>query len=222
MEIKPIAWSHSALNSFETCPRRHNLIKVAKKVKEGQSEAMLWGNQVHKHLELRVTDKKPLPDHLAPYDGLIKKFECKPGQLFAEKSMALTVDFKPTTWFAKDVWCRAKIDLHLDEGERVIAIDWKTGKPKPDSDQLKLTAAFIFHHKPYVTKVKTSFIWLGHNRVDNETFTRDQLPEIWNGFLPRIDRWNNAFAQNHWPAKPSGLCRKHCPVPKSMCEFSGL
>lgn len=221
MQIRPIAWSHSALNSFENCPRRYHLLKE-RKVVEKQSEQMLWGNQVHKALELRVSEKKVLPDYLMKYDSLIRKFETTPGRLYAEQKMAINADFAATTWMAKDVWCRAILDLHLDQGGKCIVVDWKTGKPKPDSDQLKLTAAMIFHQKPAVTKVKTSFVWLAHNKVDNETFTRDQLPQIWSEFMPRVERMAQAFAENKWPAKPSGLCRNYCPVPKSMCEFSGV
>lgn len=31
---KPVAWSYSALTSFETCPHRHYETKIAKTIKE--------------------------------------------------------------------------------------------------------------------------------------------------------------------------------------------
>ena len=51
---KPLAWSYSLLQAFETCPRRFKLTRITKEVQEPQSEAMLHGNEVHKSLELAV------------------------------------------------------------------------------------------------------------------------------------------------------------------------
>lgn len=220
---KPVAWSYSVLDSFETCPKRHYLTKVVKTVSDPPSDAMAWGNAVHKALELRIKNQVPLPENCKQYEPLaaamLKKAEG--GVIEAEQKMALSRDYRPVTYFAKDVWVRGITDVTIVKGEKAFIGDWKTGAPKPNSEQLQLTAAMTMHHKPWVKTVINAFVWLKDGSVTQETFTRDDLPTIWQGFAPRVQRLEIAFADEKWPAKPSGLCNKWCPVPKSMCQYSG-
>lgn len=215
------AWSYSSLTAYETCPKRYQLTRVLKQVTEPQTEATRWGNQVHKALELRVKDKVPLPPGMSSYEPLCAKLDVAPGQVFTEAKMAMNAQFQPVKWMAKDCWVRSILDVQIDAGENAAVLDWKTGKAKPESSQLKLSAAFVFHTRPYVQKVSTSFVWLKENTTTKETFTRDQLPDIWQEFLPRVRRLEIAFQDDKWEAKPSGLCKSWCPVGKALCEHCG-
>lgn len=96
-----------------------------------------------------------------------------------------------------------------------------TGKPKPDPSQLQLFAAMGFASFPYVQKFDTGFVWLGHKKLNRNEFDKDEAPGIWREFIVRVARMESAIESDKFPANPSGLCRAHCPVPKSMCEFSG-
>jgi len=217
------AWSYSALNAFETCPKRYYLTKVAKQVVEPQTEALLWGNKVHKALEYRLVSKTPLPDTMANFEPLAQSVlnRAKGADLEAEQKMALTKDFQPTTWFGKQVWVRGITDFTIVKGDKAFIGDWKTGKPTPESAQLKLTAAMTMHTKPWVNKVINAFVWLKTGTVTSETFTREDIPQIWQDFAPRIARMEVAYEKDKWPARPSGLCAKWCPVGKKLCEHCG-
>lgn len=216
------AWSYSQLTAYETCPKRFELTRVSKKVVEPQTEATIWGNQVHKALELFAKDGKPLPADLQKYERYVKKIQSYEGKRVVEERIALDRSFRPTKWMAKDVWVRGIIDIGVVGPEKAYLLDWKTGKRKPDSDQLKLFAALAFAVYPWIDKVTTGFIWLKSGEFDKEVFTRDQLPEIWNEFMPRLQRLAHSYEDNKWIAKPSGLCREWCPVGKHNCEFCGV
>lgn len=216
---KLVAWSYSALGSFETCPFRHMRTKVRKDVKDPPGEAALWGQRVHKALEDRIRDGKELPPSLASYEGYAAKFANAPGTVLAEQQIALTADFKPTSWFAKDVWLRAVLDVSVLNGSKALIADWKTGKRKPDNDQLELFAGVIFKTEPQIETASTGFVWLQEKKMDRETFTRDDGPRIWANFLPRVARLERAHETDTWDKKPSGLCRAHCPV--RDCEHNG-
>lgn len=220
---KPVAWSYSSLTAFETCPKRYYLTKVSKQVQEPQTEATLWGNKVHKALELRLTHNKPLPETMAGFEPLAQTVveRAKGGKIGAEQKMALTANFRPTTWFAKDVWVRGITDFTVEKGDKMFIGDWKTGKPTPESAQLKLTAAMTFAHKPYINTIINSFVWLKSGGTTNAVFTRDDVPEIWQEFMPRVQRLEHAMAENKFPARPSGLCAKWCPVGKALCDHCG-
>lgn len=220
MELKN-AWSYSALTAYETCPHRFNLTRVTKQVREPQTEATIWGNKVHKALELYAKNKTPLSPDMKKYERYVRKIQSYEGKRVVEERVALNKDFRPTKWMAKDVWVRGIIDIGVVGSERAYLLDWKTGKRKPDSDQLKLFAALAFAMYPWVDSVVTGFIWLKEDKFDKEVFTRDQLPEIWGEFMPRLSRMARSYSEDKWTPKPSGLCRSWCPVGKKLCEFCG-
>jgi hypothetical protein len=214
-------WSYSALTAFETCPRRFELTRVSKKVFEPQTEATIWGNKVHKALELFAKGTQPLPPDMEKYGRYVKKIMSYEGKRVIEERVALDKNLRPTKWMAKDVWVRGVIDIGVVGSERAYLLDWKTGKRKPDSDQLMLFAALAFAMYPWIDSVVTGFIWLKEHKFDKQLFTRDQLPEIWAEFLPRLSRVARAYEEDKWTPKPSGLCRNWCPVGKKHCEFCG-
>lgn len=216
---KPVAWSHSALNSYETCPRRHYLTKVSKEVPDPPGATATHGLTVHKAFEARLRERTPLPPTLEQFDSFVTILLRKQGELLVEQQWAIDRSFRPVAWFDKSVWCRAVIDAGKVQGERAVLFDWKTGKRKMDSDQLKLSAGMAFARFPQVQTVVTGFVWLGAQKLDQETYHRAQVGDIWGTFLPRVARLEVATQENRWEPRPSGLCRNYCPVPKNRCEF---
>lgn len=218
---KPVAHSYTSITSFETCPKRHYHLRVVKDVSEPPSEALTWGNTVHKALENRLRDGTPLPAKLATYEPYAAKLAAKPGTLMVEEPIALTRDMKRVDWWDKAAWLRGKLDVAVKNGTKAAILDWKTGSRKPDNDQLTLFADLAFTVYPDVEQVTTGFIWLKDSKIDQSVFTRNQNASIWQDFFARIERVERAHAENKWPAKPSGLCRSWCPVGRSRCEYCG-
>lgn len=216
-------WSYSGLTSFETCAKRYYHIKVAKDVQDSPGEAALWGSTVHKYLEDRVRDNKPLPASVAGYESLVAPIIHSGGTKLIEEQLAITSDFQPTEWLNPNAWCRGIVDIGLlsTDGTRALLLDWKTGKRKPDSDQLMLFAGLAFSHYPQLTDVQTGFVWLKDKKIDKQSFTRDDIPAIWQRFVPRVQRLVRAYENATFSPKPSGLCAKYCPVSRHQCEFSG-
>lgn len=226
MSNSPNAWSYSALEKFENCPFQYQQVRVTKTVVEPQSPEMAWGNQVHKALEDRLIKNVPLPDNISMYEPMAANVQQRAvgGVLKAEEKLAINREFKPVTYFAKGplgVWVRSITDFSIEKGNKAFVGDWKTGKPKTSSGQLKLSAAMVLHHRPHIQTVTTAFVWLNAGTVTPATFTRDDIPAIWQDFTPRVQRLDHALQTNKFPKRPSGLCKKWCPVPQSMCEHSG-
>jgi hypothetical protein len=217
---KPIAWSFSVLDSFETCPRRHNLTKVAKIVQQDPpSQQIQWGRDAHTALENRMAGTAPLPAALQHYEPLVQKLTSKHGKRLNETKFAIDKNFKPCSWRAPTTWCRVIVDTGIVGTTSAFLADWKTGNRKPNSDQLKLSAAVGFAHYPHLESIHTAFIWLKEKKLDSEMFTHEQVQTIWNDFLPRVKRLELAHQTNTWQPRPSGLCGKWCPVTKQHCEF---
>jgi len=163
-----------------------------------------------------------LPKDMKKYERYVEKILSYEGKRVIEERIALNKNFHQTKWMAKDVWVRGIIDIGVVGSEKAYLLDWKTGKRRPDNDQLMLFAALAFAIYPWIDKVTTGFIWLKTGEFDKKVFTREQLPEIWNVFMPRLSRLAHSFENNKWTPKPSGLCKAWCPVGKSNCEFCGV
>lgn len=223
---KDQAWSYSALTAFETCPWRYFETKIAKTTQEPQTEATMWGNRVHKALELRIGTNTPLPEELHAFEPVAAKIATAARgddgrrRVGCEQKMALNKDLVGRSWFDKDVWVRGIIDVSIEyPGGKLFIGDYKTGKPTPDSAQLRLTAAMAMAIKPWITNVTNTFIWLKTGTTTTERFTREDIPAIWQEFAPRVQRLQAAIDINKFPKRQSGLCRAWCPV--TTCEFNG-
>jgi hypothetical protein len=99
--------------------------------------------------------------------------------------------------------------------------DYKTGKKKPKSGQLRLSAAVAMHQFPDVEEIISAFIWLVDGSITAERFTRADEAGIWQEFMPRVARLDAAVASGNFPKKPSGLCKNWCSVGKALCEHCG-
>lgn len=217
MKMPP--WSYSALTNFENCGWRYRLCRVTKEVPDPPGEMAVYGTRGHLALEERVRDGKELPDEFVKFEPMIQKILSKPHtSVHCERQYALSADFRQVDWWSDEAWVRGVIDLELRNEDKVVLADYKFGKRKPDSDQLKLFAAFVMQTSEEITKCSTGFLWLKERRIDKESFTRDDLPSIWQEFLPRVQRMKHAFDKDKFVKNPSGLCG-WCPLSKGQCEF---
>ena len=129
--MKSFAWSHSALNSFETCPKRHYLVKVAKLVEEPETDDMNWGKRVHKAFEKYFKDDQQFSNIMSRYQKFADIFaERADGadEIHVECQWALNADKQQTGWFDKDAWVRAIADICILKGKKALVGHWKTGK----------------------------------------------------------------------------------------------
>lgn len=209
---KKFAWSYTALTGYESCPKQHYHLKVKKDIREAPSAAMLEGQAAHKALEERVRDLKPLPKKYSQYEKLCKKFDATDGDVLVEQKLALDQDLNPTEFFARDVWLRGVLDVGVLKGKIGKVFDWKTGKRKPDNEQMKLFAAITFATYKTLEVVDTTFVWLKDKTTDKQRFTKDDEQIIWREFEPRVETMNEAYETGYFPPRPSGLCRGWCPV----------
>lgn len=213
------AWSFSSLNLYTTCPRQYYLTKVASVIPYTETEATKWGSAVHLALEEYVRDGKELSDDFVAYKKVADKILALPGERFVEKEFALTSNLEPCDFKDEAAWCRGIIDVGVIGNKKAFVGDYKTGKIRPESDQLKLFAAFIFTHYPDIEEVKTAYIWLAHGKSTVEKYKRDQLPDIWEHFMTKAEKLKRSYEKDRWVPKPSGLCNGYCGAGSSHCEF---
>jgi len=223
----PVVNSYSKLKNFRTCPKKHwhvDLAPKSERIAEKRSKALDDGDFIHGAMEKRVRDGTPLPPQLNYCEPeATKALAVTPAGsiVLVEEKAAIRQDFSACEYFDQGVWWRMKIDFaKIVPAAGIAALkDWKTGKIIEDSEQLAITAQWVFSKWPEVQLVKTSFVWLGNNATTDLTLKRSDMPTFWAGLWPELETYKEAVRTMTFPPKPSGLCREHCPV--TSCPYHG-
>ena len=208
---KEFAWSFSALEMFKNCPKQFFHVRVAKDAKDEDTSFSSEGRDVHAALYARVCKGSKLPLNLRHLERIATRFVGLPGETSGELKFAMSRQFEPVGYFAPDVYLRVVVDLLNLRDDTALILDWKTGKQKPWSNQLEITAAAVATHLPEVNTFKLAYVWLQTEKITSKIITRADLPGVWNSVLPEVAKIENAIKTTTFPARPSGLCA-YCPV----------
>ena len=213
--MKAFSWSYSRLKNFRTCPKRHYHVDIAKDFKEEESEHLMWGHEVHEKLAHAISKQHPSPAEHGDYqdwvDG-VSKLRGMGFKIMTENKLAMSEDFKPTSFFDNETWFRGVVDVLAVREPYAISFDWKTGRIIDDIEQLALSSSLIFAHYPKVEEIAATYIWLADDTETIETYKRDGMLPTWNAVLPQVKVMAEAARTMNYPPKPSGLCKRYCPV----------
>jgi hypothetical protein len=216
---KKFAWSYSALSAFETCPRKYWHERIGRTVKEKKSSVADYGTMAHRKFELRLLKGQKLPLDLKHHEPTLAKLANASGEGMPEQKLAINDRFQPTGFFDDDVWCRAIIDYAKHNGRHILIVDHKFGKMKSNFDQLDLMAAMIVCHIEEIETVTGAFYWAKEKKIAPKKYVREDMPEVWASFLPRVQAMQDAITNEDFPARPSGLCKNYCLV--KSCPHCG-
>jgi len=213
---KPLPWSPSALETFGNCPEMYRHKYVLRDLPEEERSAeQIFGEQVHEVFADRQRPlHKKLPPDLKAHEPFMQELETQPGWTYIEHKVALAKDLEPCEWGDKNVWCRMIIDyLRVDGKERQATIvDYKTGRPHKKFRQLSIYALWTFQEFGYVDEIEVMFYWTKDCTTTRKTWTRDDIPALWNELVGDLRQYKEAFRSDVWQMRPSGLCCGWCPV----------
>jgi hypothetical protein len=221
--LPKLAHSYSSLKMYENCPKRYYHQRITKEVTDQGGEATIYGERLHKMIEERLRDETPLPDEAKDYAPMVEAVlrGLKPDDaMLIEQEMTLNRKLKPTGWWDEDAWMRSKLDVLILRGDTAVVLDWKTGKRRPDFNQLELFALQVFTHHKQIKEVSSCFVWLKDQAMDRHMYNRNNIGDLWSNLLNKVSRIERSLHSDDWPAKPSGLCR-FCPA-QHLCEYGRL
>ena len=216
------AWSYSRIKSFETCPKQFYHTNVLKEFPFQDTTATLYGKEFHTACEEYIRDGKPLPPQFSFMEETMQRLAAMPGDKHCELKMGLTADLEPCDFFAKDVWFRGIADLIVIDGETARYVDYKTGKSSKyaDTGQLQLMALAVFKHFPQVKKVKGALLFTIANDMVKQDYSVTDEGVLWKPWVQKYAALEKAFETGVWNPRPSGLCKKYCPV--TECPHNGV
>lgn len=224
MDKKIPPWSYSSIKTYETCPRKYQAEKVTKEVPFTQTEATIYGTELHLAAEEYIRDGKPIDprfDFIQPY---LDKLVDIPGEKFCELKVGVKKHdnrLVACDFFDPDVWFRGVADLVIVDGDRAWVVDYKTGKNAKyaDTRQLALMAASIFLKYPEIRKIKTSLLFVVSKDFIKEDFTADFGLSIFSELNGLLTARETSYNTDVWNPRPNGLCKKWCAV--TACPHSG-
>jgi len=221
MSIAP--WSFSKAKAFDTCPKQFYHVNILKEYPFEETDAMRYGTEFHKACEDYIDKEKSLPKKFGFIEPTLDALNKKRGVKICEKKLGLTEDLEPCSFFDKKVWFRGIADLIIVDVLAGVAwvIDYKTGRSSKyaDKGQLELMALSVFKHYPEVTKIKAGLLFVVAGSLIKETYEIDSESILWEKWLAKYANMKIAFDREVWNPRPSGLCKRHCPVME--CPHNG-
>lgn len=137
-----MTYSYSSIKTYEQCPQKFKFGRIDK-LPEPSGEAAERGKALHSAIELSIKGElETLPDEIAHLQGEINDLKAMNAE--TEKQFAIDQDWKPVTFFDKKARFRGVIDIYAKNGDRAIVLDWKSGKVRDYSDQVRVYAAVSF------------------------------------------------------------------------------
>lgn len=205
--------SFSRMSVFEQCALRFDHQYVSCTHKDAGSDASRYGNRIHTAFERYCKFDEPLPAEAAQWQVFLDRLRNMPGQHEYELEMAVRADQSECGWDDADCHIRGIADVAVINGTKGFAGDYKTGKPKDDTQQLKLMALMMFLRYSILDSVSTTYFWLLYPKAPTEVikYTRDMIPDMWAHFQKKVVRIEEAVQLGVFKPTPSGLC-PWCPV----------
>ena len=220
---KAAPWSFSRIKAFEQCPKQFYHEKVLKQYPFIQTEAMIYGNQFHKACEDYIGKGEPLPERFMYIKDALDKLNQRKGVKICEQRLGVTANLEPCKFGARNVWFRGIVDLAILDEDSGIGwiIDYKTGKSAKyaDKGQLELMALAIFAHYPKITSIRAGLLFVVANKLVKETYEVADRANLWEKWASNYVTMEKAFEADVWNPRPSGLCKRHCPV--TECAHNG-
>lgn len=211
---KKYIWSYSSISLYRTCPNQWRAKYRDKEVVFKPTEHTIWGTEVHSEAENCIKENRQPTERykfLAPYLHSIKALN---GAASAEVELAVTEDLKPCGFWDKDAWLRGKLDVLVNQSDKAIIFDWKTGKAKPsDFGELRCFSLLTFLNYEEVEKTKNVYLWLKKDHPPtHEIIDRSQKGALLDALAVTVERIEESLASDEWPQKQSGLCKSWCDV----------
>ena len=220
---KAAPWSFSRIKAFEQCPKQFYHEKVLKQYPFIQTDAMIYGNQFHKACEDYIGKGEPIPERFMYIKDALDKLNQRKGVKICEQRLGVTANLEPCSFGARNVWFRGIVDLAILDEDSGIGwiIDYKTGKSAKyaDKGQLELMALAIFAHYPKITSIRAGLLFVVANKLVKETYEVADRANLWEKWASNYATMEKAFEADVWNPRPSGLCKRHCPV--TECAHNG-
>lgn len=221
------SFSYSKINTFDNCQRKYEF-SYLKKYPRSSNVSSLKGTLLHKMIELYVKgldynieydgDFKKLPE--IEFNNFKKEFESIKEQstIQALKGMygkyeVLDVENKVSNIF-EDFVFSGVCDTFVKNENKIIIIDYKTGKPYRNFEQLEYYAYIYSLIYPEVENYMLILSYVMYEKDEILKIKKEDLLDVENKLLRKIDLINNTNIYNKNTTQLCNYCeyKKECMI----------
>lgn len=220
MILKP-PYSYSNLAQYSACAARHNYERILKlkPLEDTQHPAAARGTSLHeicdKYTKGEIT---VLPSELSRFKPVLDKL-VNVGAL-AEVKLAITRDLQPCDYDDPNAYFYGIIDTLELDGPQACVGDWKSGKERDYSHQLRFYTLLVFISYPDVNLIHTRIRYIDlYKSVPGISYSRPHVSQIMAEFSYIVDRM---LKDRIRAPTPSDICG-WCPYNKQklgICKWS--
>lgn len=215
-------WGVSRLRDLRTCPGWYVAKYETKKWVETPSPAMERGSKIHSQLEEAIKYGVVLPkemDHVAPFVYGLCDAKKAGAMVEAELKFGLDTDGNPVDFFrAPNLRARLALDVGANMFNRALAVDWKTGRWKPEhnEDALFYGAGLCMLLKPASCIAQYIYVDNMEQSFDIEIEKPDDIIDV---YLAKFDAADDYLDS----VNKSGVIRLIDPPlnPGTQCKWCG-
>ena len=195
-------YSYSGLKTYEQCAYKYKLTRIDK-LKEPSGPAAERGTAIHSEFEKAILELPLLDESRIWWLDYINELKAK--RAMPEYKFGITKNGTACDYSSDQAVFRGIIDVLCINDKTAFVSDWKTGKERDYSDQLKVYATVVFLVFPHVDNVITQIDYIDHNKhAPDKTYTRNQLTQLCSELDFRIEQIAN---DTLYIPNPSGLCK---------------
>ena len=224
--MKIPSFSYSSLSQFITCPKNYEAHKVLKYVPFTDTDATLYGKDVHSAAEHYIGSGTPLPEKYNYIKSYLDTLNNINGDKFCELELGIKLEdgeYALCDFEAYDRYWRGIADLVIvDEAAgKAYIVDYKTGKSAKyaDTKQLALLAAAVFLKYPALKVIKGMLLFVVSQEIIKAEYTYDNRFEIFDKLKEVLTQREVAYETGIFNTKPNGLCKNYCMA--TRCIHNG-
>jgi len=192
-------------HAFENCPHKAYHLYVAKTVPWVDTPEKVWGNYVHKGMEMRLRNGVELAEDLRAAEPFAATLVGLGVEIETELYIGMTEKGEHCTPRDDRVWFRGKIDVPIIQPPGAWLIDWKTGKPREEPFELETHALLLKCMHPELENIVGNFYWFQTGKpglryslnYHARTFAKLQA------LRTEMEGYANS---GHWPKRKNPLC----------------
>jgi CRISPR/Cas system-associated exonuclease Cas4 (RecB family) len=199
----PYPYSYSAIKMYEECPSKYKFSRILR-LPQPSGPAAERGTMIHAEIENAIKGGLDLlSDEIMHLANSIKVWKENGAQ--SEMKFSIDKHWNAIPYDDPMSMFRGVIDLYLEHEDKAVVIDFKTGKDRDYSDQIRVYSAVILATKPHISEVKNIIEFIDLKKTkEYPTIKREDLSSLKSLMVGRIlaPEKDNIFAPN-----PNQFCK---------------
>lgn len=213
-----LVYSPSNMAAYVQCPRKFQAQYMTEEIKWQPTAQKVRGSNIHSSIEHAI---KVGWDNVVEFESgmnldfvkkrveIIRGLMAEGAAVYTEHDLAITKDRRPTTFWSDDAYIRCKADVVIvpQDSDRIVLLDWKTGKHWDTEDfQLRVEAymSYFIYKRPVI---QYSYIYVDEGDTQSGIIDLKVSVDKVRDVVDLLKEMDNALINNDFAPKANKFCK---------------